>query len=135
MKYEIKTIEKKSDERGYLVEFLKNSELPQNIKEFGQVYYVNFAKKGVIRGNHYHSHKYEYFGMAFGKVQLDIEDINTKERKSFIVDSDEDKFMRICIGPNIAHAVKSLTDYAILINYFTKEYTEENPDTFKYDIL
>lgn len=135
MEYEFKKIKKHIDERGYLVEFLKNSEILNGFKEFGQIYYVTFDKEGIIRGNHYHIHKHEWFGVVFGKVQIDIEDISTKERKSFIINSDEDSFTRLGIGPSVAHAVKSLSGYAILIDYFTGEYNRENPDSFKYKVF
>lgn len=135
MKHKLTTIEKKSDSRGYLVEFLKNGELPRKHKEFGQIYYVNFSKKGIIRGNHYHKKKNEYFGLVFGKVRIDIEDIRTKEKKSFIFDADKEEFIRLSISPHVAHAVISLSNYAILIDYFTSEYLSDNPDTFIYKVI
>jgi len=135
MEYTLKKIEKHTDERGFLVEFLKKSEMPEGHDKFGQIYYVTFDNAGVIRGNHYHSHKYEWFGVVFGDVQIDIEDVETKERKSFLISPTGQEFVRLGIGPNVAHAVKCLSEKAILIDYFTGEYSPENSDTFFYKLF
>ncbi len=132
MEYDVTVLEKHTDPRGYLIQFLKNSELEGEKKNFGQIYYVTFDKKGVVRANHYHAKKYEWFGVVFGTVRIDLEDIKTKEKKSFTISADDKEFTRLGIGPNVAHAVTSLTDYAILIDYYTGEYSAEDPDTFAY---
>jgi len=125
---------KHSDERGQLVEFLTRKELPKNAP-FGHIYFVTFTKRGVVRGNHYHQKKDEYFGIAYGKVRLVIEDIKTKKRKSFILSATSPQFVRIKIGPNIAHAVESLSPKAVLIDYFPIPYDPNNPDNHPYILI
>lgn len=125
---------KHADERGFLAEFLTRSELKEN-SPFGHIYFVTFAKKGIVRGNHYHKKKEEYFGIAYGKVRLIIEDIKTKERKEFILSSDDPEFVRIKLGPKIAHVVESLSDNAVLIDYFPEPYDPDNPDNHRYILI
>jgi len=133
MRYEIKKLPKKFDQRGYLIEFLKNAELEK--KEFGQNYFVTFNSVNQIRGNHYHTKKSEWFTIAFGKAEVKLKDINTNEEASFILSDDEDNCLtRLFIGPNIAHSFKSLTNRAVLLNYTDCEYHPENPDTYFFDL-
>ena len=63
------------DDRGYLVE---NSapEVLGNVRHF--LYTV--SKPGVVRGNHYHEKKVEWFCILKGECRFVTEDINTKER-------------------------------------------------------
>jgi len=125
---------KHADYRGSLVEFLSQKEL-KKAQFFGEIHFAAFSRSGIIRGNHYHAKKEEYFGVVIGKVQIEIEDIKTKEHKSFILDVDDPEFICLQIGSNIAHAAKSLSDSAVLINYSSLAYNPENPDTFKYALL
>lgn len=48
MKYKVKELQIHSDERGWLVEMLKQNELKEKIKQV----YVATIKPGKIRGNH-----------------------------------------------------------------------------------
>ena len=133
MDYKITRKTKYIDERGHLTEFLTRSEL-KNGEVFGHIYFVTFEKPGVIRGNHFH-HKNEYFGIAYGRLRFLIQDIKTKETKQFILDADDKYFIRIKIGPNIAHAVESLSEKAILIDYFPEPYNAQNPDNHRAIII
>ena len=62
---EILDLDKKSDERGWLIEVL-GGELPEGCREFGQLH-VSVAYPGKIRGNHYHTRKVEWFCIPAGK--------------------------------------------------------------------
>jgi len=134
MDYKLIKRKKWIDERGYLSEFLTRSELKEGAR-FGHIYFVTFSRKGVVRGNHYHSHKEEFFGLASGRVRIVIEDIKTHERKSFILDANKKQFTRLQIGPNIAHAVESLSDNVVLIDYFSSPYDPNNPDSHPYILI
>lgn len=133
MDFKLDKFETYDDERGRLVVFLKESELDLEMKKFGQVYFVTFEKTGIIRGNHYHKKWHEWFGVVGGKVEVILEDINTKEQKKFILDSSEDHYSRLKIGPNIAHTFKSLTDDVFLLNYANGMWHPY--DTFEYKLL
>ena len=124
-------LNKKVSVAGFLVEFLKNSELDE--KEFGQIYVATLAP-GAVRGNHYHEEKHEYF-IVIGKVKVVLENIKTKERQEIILDSSEDSITRLYIKPFTAHTFHNISDKdVVLVVYTQKEYHLEEPDTHKYDI-
>lgn len=135
MNFEILHLTKHDDQRGYLVEFLKRDELSGANKNFGQIYFVTFSGKNIIRGNHYHAQTEEWFGVVFGSVLVVLEDINTKERKTFTLRYSETEFVRLRIGKGIAHAFKSLTDTAILLDYANKQYDSNYTDRHKYMLI
>lgn len=133
MDYKIDFIEKHDDQRGHLVVFLKNSDLGEKLKEFGQIYFVTFNKLNMIRGNHYHKKWREWFGLVTGKVEVVLKDINTGEVFKTIIDSDSNKYTRLEIGPNIAHSFKSLSNEASLLNYTDTEWSSD--DTFVEELI
>lgn len=131
MDYKIEYFEKFNDIRGQLVVFLKNSNLHIKNKQFGQIYFVTFNKKGIIRGNHYHKKWREWFGVVIGKLEVILKDIKTNETKKLILDSNSNKYIRLEIGPNIAHAFKNLSNNAALLNYTDSEWSNDNTFNFK----
>lgn len=133
MDYKIEFIEKHDDERGHLVVFLKNSDLNQELKDFGQIYFVTFEKKGMIRGNHYHKKWREWFGVVTGKLEVVLKDMNTGEIFKTIIDGNSNKYIRLEIGPNIAHSFKSLSNQASLLNYTDTEWSPD--DTFSKELI
>lgn len=133
MDYKIEKFEKHGDRRGQLVVFLGNSNLLQKDKQFGQIYFVTFSTKGIIRGNHYHKFWREWFGVVTGKVQVVLEDVRTKEKVEFFLEGDSSKYVRLETGPYISHAFKSITDEASLLNYANGEWHPH--DTFEYILI
>ncbi|MBF0472678.1 MAG: WxcM-like domain-containing protein [Nitrospirae bacterium] len=133
MDYEIITTQNIKDERGKLVVFLRGGDLPITEKQFGQIYFVTFKDKNIVRGNHYHKEWEEYFGIVNGRVKAVLEDINTKERVTIILDALDKDYLRLRIGVNIAHSFQSETDSACILNYTIKEWSPN--DTFSYKLL
>jgi len=134
MDYKILEFEKHNDERGQLVVFLRNSQLAESQKEFGQIYFVTFEKAGVVRGNHYHKKWREWFGVVAGRLEVVLKDVGTGDQVKLILDAaDEKKYIRLEIGPGIAHAFRSLSDYAALINYGDKEWSAD--DSIRYNLI
>lgn len=133
MDYQIEQFDKFNDQRGDLIVFLRASNLAQRNQNFGQIYFVTFNKKGVVRGNHYHKKIREWFGIVHGKVRVTMQNVETGEKKSMILDSSNDKYIRLEIGPNIAHAFKSLTSKASLLNYTDKEWSSD--DVFYQEVI
>lgn len=131
--YKIEKFKKFTDKRGTLVVFLKKSELNKNQRNFGQIYFVTFNKKGVVRGNHYHKKWHEWFGIVSGKLEVILENVKNKKRVRLVLDANHDKYVRLKIGPYVAHAFKSLTKYAALINYANGEWNKN--DDFDYKLL
>ena len=135
MDYSIKELVKSEDKRGFLVEFLKSSELAEDEKHFGQIY-LTTIKGECVRGNHYHQRKREFYVIMSGKASLVLEDINTKERKEFEIDASEGNLVRISVGRNVAHAIKNISDQdVILCAYTNKEYDENAIDQEVYKLL
>ena len=133
MDYKIHKTNKYTDERGDLVVFLKRNDLPGIENEFGQIYFVTFTDKGVVRGNHYHKKWREWFGVVQGKLQVALKDIKTGEMIELVLDGNKHLYTRLEIGPNIVHAFKSITKNASLLNYANSPWSSE--DTFKEIIL
>jgi len=133
MNYKITQFEKINDDRGSLIVFLKESELDDAKKRFGQIYFVTFKKKGVVRGNHYHKKWHEWFGVVSGRVEVVLEDVRTKKRKQIILDAKKDQYVRLETGPYIAHAIKSLTGYASLLSYADTQWSDK--DTHYHKLL
>ena len=132
MDYKIESFDKFNDTRGDLVVFLKNSNLARKQKEFGQIYFVTFGKKGVIRGNHYHKKWREWFGIVNGVLRVKLKDRKTGKVKRLTLSAKTNNYTRLEIGPNIIHAFKSVTK-ASLLNYTDKEWSSD--DTFAETIL
>lgn len=135
IKYKTKKATRRRDDRGYLLDFLKKEELEKDDRTLGQIYLVTFEKKKAVRGNHFHKTKKEWFVAVKGKLKVILENVKTKERVEFILDGDSDDYERVYVDKNIAHAFKSLSDEAIMINYCNKPYHFDNPDTHKYILI
>jgi len=131
MDFKITHFEKFNDHRGQLVVFLKKTEIAEKDKTFGQIYFVTFKKAGTIRGNHYHKKWREWFGIVSGKIEVFLEDVLTGERVTLFLDADVDRYVRLEIGPNIAHTFKSVSEYAALLNYANGEWNKRDDFDFK----
>ena len=132
MDYKLIQFEKHSDNRGDLIVFLKQSQLSDERKKFGQIYFVTFKQKGIVRGNHYHKKWHEWFGIVAGKVAVTLKDVKTEKQNTLILDADNDKYIRLEIGPYIAHSIKSITKYAALLNYADSEWSQD--DSISYQL-
>jgi len=121
------------DERGFLIEFLKRTELPE--KEFGQIYLATLAP-GKMRGNHFHANKSEWLCIIQGRAHIALEQIKTKERKELDVDAEAEKITRIVIPPNIAHTIKNTSDTPLVIVAYTERlYDAETAHQEYYKVL
>lgn len=132
MEYKIIKLEKHNDYRGNLVVFLRNKDLKKK-KTFGQIYFVTFEKNGVVRGNHYHKKWREWFGIVSGKVKVVLKDIATGETKNITLDGNKDPYIRLEIGPKIAHAFKNISENASLLNYTNLEWS--STDTYYHKLI
>lgn len=127
----MKTVKLKrySDQRGSLVE--NTNEL---IMTASHHFFVSKSITGIVRGNHYHKRKSEWFYVIQGKCKIVIEDINTKKREEIDVDEKED--LVVNIGPNKAHAFKNLGDgEMILLALVNEVHDQKDPDTFEYKLI
>ena len=123
-----------SDKRGRIAEIFTLSDLVRHNSKFGHLFLVTFDEEKALRGNHYHAKKHEYYIVIEGKIKVVLLDVKTKERKVLILKPQKDKYQKLRIGPNIAHACYNLTPKAIMIGYFSHPY-HKNKDTISYKII
>ena len=129
---EILDLEKKSDERGWLIEVL-GGDLAEGCKEFGQLH-VSVAYPGKVRGNHYHTRKVEWFCVPAGKGLLLLKDRETGEAREVLMGINNLKTIKI--EPGAIHAIKNIGEEdMVLIVYSNESFDPEDPDNFYEKIL
>lgn len=129
---EIYDLDKKSDERGWLIEVLRPENLA-DIKEFGQIF-ISVAKPGKVRGNHYHHRKVEWFCVPTGTGLLLLKDLKTGEEKEIIMGENDPKTVKIT--PGIIHAIKNIGEGdMVLLVYVDEKFDPADPDTIYEKIL
>ena len=129
---EILDLDKKSDERGWLIEVL-GGELPEGCEEFGQLH-VSVAYPGKVRGNHYHTRKVEWFCVPAGQGLLLLKDQETGETQEVIMGVNNLKTIKI--QPGTIHAIKNIgEDDMVLIVYANESFDPGDPDTYYEKIL
>jgi dTDP-4-dehydrorhamnose 3,5-epimerase-like enzyme len=135
MEIEFEKCDAYHDERGDLIQFVTDSFLKEKALPFGQIYLLTFDKKGVIRGNHYHNHSSEVFCLISGSVEIVCEHVESKDRMQRILEIEDNKFYKIFIGHKIAHAIRSLTDFAVMVSFSSEEYRASDDDKIAYKLL
>lgn len=119
-------LEKKEDERGWLVELLKKKDL----SKFGQIS-LSITKPGFKRGGHYHTRKNEWFCVIKGKGELILKDIKTNKVEKFILDSNDLQIIKI--PPNKAHIIQNISDEDMyLLIHVDEQFDKKDPDTFPF---
>ena len=123
----IKEIEKKIDERGWLIEFFHMSETE---KKQGQ-FYITTQKPGVVRGNHYHTRKNEWFAIIKGKAIISLKDMKTGETDEVeLSEGAGGNIKTIYVPVNVVHAIKCVGDEpSIMVAFIDEEFDEKDPDT------
>lgn len=122
-------LRRRADFRGVLVE---NTD-PQILAGSRHFFYTT-TKPGVVRGNHYHEHKIEWFCILKGTCRFVSEDIKTKKRKVTIITDSDDVLFRT--EPFVAHAMENAGDTEMLFLGFVNEVLDkDNPDTYPYKVI
>jgi dTDP-4-dehydrorhamnose 3,5-epimerase-like enzyme len=135
MQIEIEKCEAFHDSRGDLIQFITSTYLIEKKLMFGQIYLLTFDKAGVVRGNHFHNHSSEIFCLISGSVEIICEAVETKERIRRVLEIDNYQFYKIFIGPQIAHAIKSLSEFAVMVSFSSEEYTLNKEDKIRYTLI
>lgn len=126
MKFEIKNLTVHKDNRGWLAEIFRPEDTNKTIK--GQIT-ITTAHPGVVKANHYHKRKYEWYCVIKGKMKLILKDMETGTQKEMILS--EDKLEILKIEPNIAHGFKNIgSDVLYLLMYIDEPFDKNDPDTF-----
>ncbi len=118
-------LEKKEDERGYLVEVFK-------IPGAGQVLY-SVSEPGVTRGNHYHNRKVEYFCVIEGEGLIRLRNRTTGEIKEYQVSGGQPQVIEMTI--NWTHNIKNVGfDEMKLLIWANEVFNPADPDTFAEEV-
>jgi UDP-2-acetamido-2,6-beta-L-arabino-hexul-4-ose reductase len=118
-----------SDKRGHLVE---NTD-PEIITGSKHFLYTSTVP-GIVRGNHYHEHKVEWFCIIKGTCRYVTQDIKTKKREELIIHDTDDVVFRT--EPLVAHAMENIGDTEMIFLGFVNEVLDpKNPDTYPYKVL
>ncbi len=129
---DVKTLEIKEDERGWLAEIIRKEALVRN-QEFGQ-FMVTTAYPGRVKGNHYHTRKFEWYCVLKGEARLALVDKQSEEREELMLSEDQLKLVRI--PPQVSHAIENVgTEMMYLLIYIDEPYNDKDPDTFYEKIL
>ncbi|NCO44718.1 hypothetical protein GW888_01435 [Candidatus Wolfebacteria bacterium] len=120
-----KKLEIKQDERGKLIEIFK-------IPDVGQVFYST-TKPGVVRGNHYHTRKKEYFCLIEGKGLIKLRNRETGEIKEIEVSGENPEIVEMPV--NWTHNIKNIGDLEMkLLVWVNEVFKPDDPDTFSEKI-
>jgi len=126
----IKKLEKKIDERGFVLEILRSEQVNSL---FGQIY-ISTVKPGRIKGNHYHKRKKEWYCVIRGSVKVHLYDMRSNERKEVLLNADNPILLQI--NPGICHAIENNgEEEAWVLSYISESFNPNNPDTFNYEII
>ena len=130
----IKTLQYHCDERGRLIEILRNDE--GFYQGFGQVY-MTTANYGVVKAWHYHKLQTDHFFVLKGMLKLVLydhrEDSETfgKVNELFIGEYNP---VLVKIPPMVYHGFKGISEpEALVLNIPTEAYNHQEPDEYRLD--
>ncbi|RJQ38243.1 hypothetical protein C4559_02095 [Candidatus Microgenomates bacterium] len=122
-------LKKLGDFRGYLIQ-CDYPEISKKIKHF----LISYSKKDVVRGNHYHKRKREWFSILQGKTKLFLHDLKTGKKSSYIISSKKPELVEM--EPFVAHTIKNIgSEELIFFEIIDEEFNPEDPDTYPFKIL
>ncbi|MGI6296579.1 MAG: dTDP-4-dehydrorhamnose 3,5-epimerase family protein [Armatimonadota bacterium] len=129
---EIKQLKPHADERGYLMEMLREDD--EIFEHFGQCY-VSLNYPGVIRAWHYHRKQHDLWVVVKGMVKAVVYDCREDsatygEVNEFFLGENNPILLKIPVGT--MHGYKTIgTEPSLLINYPTRPYDSKDPDEYR----
>ena len=110
------------DERGWFLELMRESALPQAMTQTN----LSFSRQGVIRGLHYHERgQDDLFACLSGAARVVVLDRESGE--TFTADIGDDNPAAVYIPGRHAHGFEALTD-VLFCYHVTQEYDPAEPD-------
>lgn len=129
MKIEIKKLDIKSDQRGWLVEVLSSDDVDN--APLGLIH-VTTAKPGFTKGNHYHKRKTEWFCVIKGRGLLRVKDLKSGEEQQ--VTMEESNMVLVKIPPLVFHSIENTGDEMLyILSYVDEQFNPTGPDTYRKD--
>ena len=110
------------DARGSFTELLKT-------EKCGQVS-INISKPGIIKGQHWHNTKWEFFIVVSGKGLIQQRKIGSDEVLNFEVSGD--KIQAVHMLPGYTHNIINLseTENLVTVMWANEQFDNNKPDTF-----
>jgi UDP-2-acetamido-2,6-beta-L-arabino-hexul-4-ose reductase len=109
------------DERGNFVEIIR-------LETGGQVSFST-TKKGITRGNHFHTRKIERFSIIKGNALIQLRKIGTSEVFDYYLSGDEPSYVDMPIW--YTHNIKNIGDDELFTMFWINEfYDAKDPDTY-----
>jgi dTDP-4-dehydrorhamnose 3,5-epimerase-like enzyme len=93
-------------------------------------YIVKIYEKGISAGNHYHHRKAEIMLPLEGKFEIFMEDIHSKEKDDFEIDSKDN--IAFYVPTEVSHAIKLVSDFGIFLVVASNP--EEEDDNIDYPV-
>jgi dTDP-4-dehydrorhamnose 3,5-epimerase-like enzyme len=118
------------DHRGWFVELFR--------REFGieKIAQVNLtvAAPGMVKGNHYHLHKTEWYCVIKGRMRLVLKDLDSGETSEVTLGDDNLRIVKI--PPKAIHGFKNVGEGDMYLLYCTDTtFDPKDPDTFMEVVL
>jgi UDP-2-acetamido-2,6-beta-L-arabino-hexul-4-ose reductase len=89
----------------------------------------SITKKGVIRGNHFHTRKIERFSVINGKAKIELREILSDEKFEFIIDGAKPCYIDIPVWHT--HNIQNIGDEDLITVFWINEhYNEDTSDTY-----
>ena len=129
---EIKQLKANADERGFLMEILREND--DIFQRFGQVY-VSLNYPGVVRAWHYHKLQDDLIAGLKGMIKLVLYDGRegspTKGQvEEYFLGEQNTILVKIPVG--VMHGYKTIgVEPSLLINFPTKAYNRAEPDEYR----
>jgi len=109
------------DDRGHLFEIIR-------MANGGQVFFST-TKPGVIRGNHFHTRKIEWFCVLKGKAAIRLRHVEEEQVHEFRVSGDSPQFISIPVLHT--HQIENIGDEELLTMFWCNEvFNADDSDTY-----
>lgn len=127
---EIKDLKVFKDHRGWFAELFR--------KEFGieKMAQVNLsvATPGMVKGNHYHLHKTEWYCVIKGRMKLVLKDMDSGKVSEITLG--DDKLRIVKIPPRVIHGFKNIGEGDMYLIYCKDTpFDPQDPDTIPEVVL
>lgn len=129
---ETKQLAKHADDRGFLMEILRNDD--SIFTKFGQCY-VSMNYPGVVRAWHWHEKQDDFFVVVKGMIKVGLCDMREAsptrgEVNEFYLGENNNILLKIPIG--VAHGYRTIgVEPSLLVNFPSKPYDPEDPDEYR----
>lgn len=110
------------DERGSFTELLKTVHCGQ--------FSINISKPGIVKGEHWHNSKWEFFIVVSGHAMIQERKIGSDEIREYEVSGE--KIQAVHMLPGFTHNIINLskTENLITVMWANESFDPQHPDTF-----